>query len=489
MNGRDTSKLQAGRCGSQAGENSCPRIVIGGTGSGVGKTSVALALVRAFKRRGLVVQPFKVGPDFLDPTYLSRAAGRTCLNLDGWLTSKSYVHALFTETTGQAHIAIIEGVMGLFDGSDPRTNEGSTAEIAAWLQAPVLLVVNAHGVSRSVAALVKGFASFDSSLTIAGVVANRCGSERHIAWLSESLATHDLPKIVAAFPRDAIPSLPSRHLGLVTADEKVLSESVLDELADVVEQYGSVESIWKIARSAGCVSWSSTATKPRKGTERRIRLGIAQDQAFHFYYADNLAALERAGCSLVTFSPIRDSILPSDLDGLYIGGGYPEEYAKDLSENRSMLDSIRRFARTGKPLYAECGGLMYLSKGIELRSGERFGLVGVLPAWTRMLDKVRSLGYVEITLTQDSLFGKVGTVFRGHEFHYSELMEDPLIDPAWQTVYAVKRRRTDGITREGYQKGSIVASYVHMHFASNPQLVEWFVGRCRAENVPSGGLR
>ena len=191
----------------------------------------------------------------------------------------------------------------------------------------------------------------------------------------------------------------------------------------------------------------------------------------------------------MTFSPIRDSILPSDLDGLYIGGGYPEEYAKDLSENRSMLDSIRRFARTGKPLYAECGGLMYLSKGIELRSGERFGLVGVLPAWTRMLDKVRSLGYVEITLTQDSLFGKVGTVFRGHEFHYSELMEDPLIDPAWQTVYAVKRRRTDGITREGYQKGSIVASYVHMHFASNPQLVEWFVGRCRAENVPSGGLR
>lgn len=458
----------------------CPRLVIAGTNSGVGKTTLTLALVSALRKRGLRVQTFKAGPDYLDPTYLTLASGRPCYNLDGWMTSEPYVCNLFLEKAANADIAVIEGVMGLFDGSDPVDSAGSTAEIATWLAAPVLLVVNAHGVARSLAALVKGYSEFDPALTIGGIVANHCGSERHADWLKESLDAFKLPQVVAAVPRNAFPELPSRHLGLVTADALNMPEHLLEALAEALERHGRVDEILRIARSAPAIPKNSAALqKPQQA--KRLRLGLAYDAAFHFYYRDNLEALEAHGFELVPFSPVQDKCLPEGLDGLYIGGGYPEENAEALAENNTMLESVRRFAREGKPVYAECGGLMYLAQGIECSDAARHTLVGLLPQWTRMLDRRKALAYVEVTLTRDSLFGRQGEKLRGHEFHYSELVGDPIDGGAWNPPYSLKRRLSDAAILEGFQRGMTVASYVHAHFASRTGAVEHFVSACTAK--------
>ncbi|MBI5252599.1 MAG: cobyrinate a,c-diamide synthase [Desulfomonile tiedjei] len=454
---------------------SCPRIVIAGVSSGVGKTSVTLAVVRALRKRGLRVQVFKVGPDFLDPTYLSIASGQPCYNLDGWMAGPDYMRRLFEEKSDHADIAVIEGVMGLFDGSDPVGPEGSTAETARLLDAPVILVVNTHGMARSVAALVKGYAEFDSRISVAGVIANHCGSERHGSWMAESLGACKLPPVVAAIPRGAFPELPSRHLGLVTADSRNLTESILDALAAALERYGSVDEILRMAGADSVPSESRMgADLSKQDASASLRLGVALDEAFHFYYPDNLEALEAAGFELVYFSPISRERLPEDLDAVYIGGGYPETHAASLAENRTMLESIRRFAQSGRPLYAECGGLMYLAQGIELLDGVRHELVGLLPQWTKMLAKRRSLGYVEVSFSEDSLFARAGDKLRGHEFHYSELTGDPASDGNWRCVYSLKRRRNNEDASEGFQCGNILASYVHAHFASRTEAVQRF---------------
>ncbi|MHB9038067.1 MAG: cobyrinate a,c-diamide synthase [Armatimonadota bacterium] len=458
---------------------SCPRIVIAATGSGTGKTSLSLALIGALRRRGLRVQSFKVGPDFLDPTYHTIASGRPCYNLDGWMTGRDYVCELFARASADADIAVIEGVMGLFDGADAATSEGSTAEIVRWLDAPVLLIVNSHGVARSIAAMVKGFTTFDPDLRLSGVVANQCGSERHKAWMADSLKSASLAPLLGAIPRGAFPELPSRHLGLVTADSRVLSECVLDALAKAAEQHMSIDEVLSIARNTAPLE---AVHIERPETETRVRIGVARDEAFHFYYQDTLDELEIRGCELVYFSPVNDQCLPDGLNGLYIGGGYPEASIEALSANEAMLDSIRHFAQTDRPVYAECGGLMYLSEGLETLDGQRRSLVGLLPSWTRMLERKRALGYVEIRLNEDSLWGARGDVLRGHEFHYSELIGDPADTPEWKPVYALKRRRSDEITPEGFQSRNILASYAHVHYASHPGAIDRFISNCAGAN-------
>lgn len=453
-----------------------PRLVIAGTQSGVGKTSITLGLVAAFKRRGLRVQTFKVGPDYLDPTYLALASGRSCYTLDGWMTRRDYIGDLFARASADADLAIVEGVMGLFDGADPTGLSGSTAEIAQWLDAPVLLVANAHGAGRSFAAAVHGFATFAPEIRVAGVIANRCGSERHVQGLDLSLSGASLPPLVGAVRRGALPELPSRHLGLVSADEKAFSKAALDQLADGVEAGVSLDRVLQIARGASPLSLGVAALAPLVGVEK-VRLGIARDEAFHFYYPDNLEALERAGCELVPFSPLHDGALPENLDGLYIGGGYPEEHAQSLSANHAMLESIRRFAQSNRLIYAECGGLMVVSQGIETLDGARHPMLGLIPAWTRMCPRRKSLGYVEVTLTRESLWGNTGDVLRGHEFHYSELTSLPA---NCETAYQVCYRRSGQPVAEGFQCGSVLASYAHLHFASRPEAVLHFVNRLKS---------
>ena len=452
----------------------CPRIVIAGTHSGVGKTSLTLAVVAALRKHGLKVQTFKVGPDFLDPSYLALASGRPCYNLDGWMAGRDYVCGLFARASENADISVIEGVMGLFDGADPDSSEGSTAEIARWLDAPVLLVVDAGGIARSIAAVVKGYVDFEADLNVAGVIANRCGSERHASWLAASLAAASLPPLAGAIPLDGLPHLPSRHLGLVTADSGNLSMSVLDGLGDAFERYASIDEIIKTARNAP----PAKIIVPQKmASMKRISIGVAYDSAFHFYYRDLFDELELSGCTLTFFSPIADSRLPEGLDALYIGGGYPEAHAAALAANREMLSDIREFASSGRAVYAECGGLMYLCRNLETQEGIIYPMVGVIPASTRMLDRLKSLAYVDVTLNADSLWGARGATLRGHEFHYSELTADPTENTEWTTVYTLKRRRSDDATQEGFQNGRVLASYTHLHLAARPEALKYFMDK------------
>jgi len=454
-----------------------PRIIIAGTGSGVGKTSISIGLIRALSNRGMKVQTFKTGPDYLDPTHLSLASGRPCYNLDGWMMGKDYVRSLFSEKCLDADVAVIEGVMGIFDGAGGGTLDGSTAQIGKWLEAPILLAVNAHGVAGTFAALVKGCVNFTPDLNIAGIVANNTGTERHINLLKESLSCSGAPPLVGGIPRGGFEHLPGRHLGLVTAQTTSLSQDTLDGLANSVEKYLDLDLIMKFASNAQDIE-HRPQSEEQHASVKRIRIAVAKDKAFHFYYRDILEMIETAGGEILGFSPMNDKAVPQGAAGLYLGGGYPEEYAAELSGNRDMLDSIRDFTESGKPVYAECGGLMYLCKRIETEV-KRFEMAGILPVETRMLNRRKSLGYVEATLRGDSLWGACGDVFRGHEFHYSELVGEPAESEGWEKVYSMKYLWANDAVAEGYQKGNVLASYVHLHYASTPDALNHFLRKCK----------
>jgi cobyrinic acid a,c-diamide synthase len=447
-----------------------PRIVLGGVSSGVGKTTVTVALTRALRARGLRVALFKCGPDYLDPTYHARAAGTPCQNLDGWMMGAAAVRGTFLDASRDADIALIEGVMGLFDGATPSGETGSTAEIAKWLQAPVALVVDAGGMARSIAALAHGYASFDPDLQLRGVIANRVGSQGHVELLRAALAPRPL---WGGLPRDTAHSFAERHLGLHSADEDTVPEALLDHWGQLASSWLDVDGLLAAARAAPPLE-TEPSVAAISGTARRCRIGVAQDAAFHFYYADNLRRLEALGAELVRFSPISDTSLP-DVDGLYLGGGYPEVHAAALSANHAMLEAIRSFVQRGAPVYAECGGLMYLTRAIVTRDGTRHEMVGLLPSEAKMCDRLQALGYVEVVTQLPTILGPAGSRFRGHQFRYSQL------EPALQDVahaYALSMRRAAITQSEGYCRGQLLASYVHAHWASNPEIAAQLVASC-----------
>jgi cobyrinic acid a,c-diamide synthase len=347
----------------------------------------------------------------------------------------------------------------------------------------VLLAVNTHGMARSIAPVVAGFAGFDENVHIGGVFANQCGSGKHEKILAEALRAAHLPPLVGAVPRGDVPELPSRHLGLVTADVAAnCSRSVLSEFADAGERNLDLDSILEIAGAAPPLhprGLSSTAGKALSA--QSVRLAVARDEAFHFYYEDLFAQLAARGCVIEFFSPLRDEALPGRTDAVYLGGGYPEAFAGTLSENESMCRSIRQFSETGGPVYAECGGLIYLSKAITTLEGNRYPLLGILPGETRMLERRKRLGYVEVTLREDCLWGKVGTCLRGHEFHYSELLPMKAVDlGGWAAVYNMGMRNRESVSPEGYYHAGrrILASYVHLHLASHPEALDYFMEVC-----------
>ncbi len=455
--------------------NKRPRLLIAGVHSGVGKSSITLALVAALRRRGLKVQTFKVGPDYLDPGHLAQVSDRPCYNLDGWMTDKSYVQQLFHSVSADADISLVEGVMGLFDGSSGESLSGSSAEIAGWLQIPVALVVNSHGMARSIAALVKGYNEFEPSVKLAGVLANRCGSPSHVTVLGKALKSSGQPPLLGAIQRDSLPLLASRHLGLVSAQEQQLDEKLITQLADAAESQIDLDLLLQQAGEAVPLSPVTGSGGTEQGC---LRLAVAYDEAFQFYYADLFHVLTQQGCTIEFFSPLRDKALPENIDGLYLGGGYPEVYARQLADNPSMIESIGDFCRSGKPVYAECGGLIYLTQGVE-QDNAQIPLVGQLPVWAKMLEKRKALGYVEVTLEDDSLFGQQGAVFRGHEFHYSELTASPVGQEGWRAVYQLQQNRSGRCVAEGYQKGNVLASYAHLHLASHPEAVGCFVTKMR----------
>jgi cobyrinic acid a,c-diamide synthase len=450
-----------------------PRLVIAGTASGVGKTTTTVALTRALRASGLRVAVFKCGPDYLDPTYHARASGSPSQNLDGWMMGKDAVRATFARASQGADIALIEGVMGLYDGASPTGQEGSTAEIAKWLEAPVVLVVDAGGMARSIAALAQGFAAFDPELRIGAVIANRVGSQGHLDILRRALKS---PPILGGFPRDEAHGFPERHLGLFTADAGRVPELLLDHWGATAAAWCAIGPLVELARTAppSPVPIEDPVRRVDPSARARCRIGLARDEAFHFYYADNLARLEAHGAELVRFSPLHDASLP-EVDGLYIGGGYPEAHAAGLSANAAMRDAVRAFAAKDAPVYAECGGLMYLTEAIVTLDGARHPMVGLVPGEARMCAKLQVLGYVEVEMQAKTILGGAGSRFRGHQFRYSELSPPP---DGIDRVYSLRRRRGGETLTEGYRVRSVLASYVHAHWASNPRIAEAFVESC-----------
>lgn len=445
-----------------------PRLLLAAASSGAGKTTVAAALMRLLARRGLRVAPFKVGPDYIDPSHHAAAAGRPSRNLDGWMLPHDTVRALFRRaTTGEraADVAVLEGVMGLFDGRSPTTEEGSTAEMAKLLGVPVVLVLDASATARTAAALVHGLHTFDPGLRLAGVVLNRLGSERHYQICRDAiLHATDVP-VLGWLPRDPEIAVPERHLGLVLAGEHPMD---IDRLADRAAGTLDVDGLLEIARAAPPLAAPGPDPLPSPVARRRAAIALARDAAFDFYYQDNLDLLRDLGAELRPFSPLRDAALPEGCGALYLGGGYPELHAAALSANAAMREAVRRFAASGRPVYAECGGLMYLAEALVDADGATHPMVGAVPGVSEMRPRL-TLGYREVEALADSPLARRGWPLRGHEFHHSALREPPA-RPAY-------RRRggeeTEGVV--GGPAGNVLASYIHVHFGAAPRLAERLV--------------
>ena len=442
-------------------------IVIAGTHSGSGKTTVTLGIMAALRKKGLAVQPFKAGPDFIDAGLHRLAAGTVSRNLDLWMCGPDYVRACFGRHASGADIAVVEGVMGLYDG------DRSTASLAALLGVPVLLVVDAYGMAESAGAMVKGFAEFGSrdseGPTFAGVVFNRVASESHFERLKR--AVRDMP-VLGYLPREKDFEIPHRHLGLTIAEEQPMGGASMDSLADSIARHIDIDRILQASEMDAKTSGRREGMNISDDADR-VRIAVARDKAFCFYYEDNIDMLRQAGAQIVEFSPLSDRSLPA-ADMVYLGGGYPELHAETLSRNEAMRSSVRSWAEAGKPIYAECGGLMYLSRAITKVDGT-WPMAGVFSFGTQMLGRPR-LGYREITLLEDGILGRAGTSRRGHEFHYSEIAGG-----ATGTRYRVSDSRGKHLPDEGYQYKNALGSYVHLHFGSAAGTAAAIISHIRKE--------
>lgn len=438
-----------------------PAVLIAGTHSGVGKTTVTLGLMAALRARGLIVQPFKVGPDFIDPSHHIAVCGRPSHNLDPFMMGLDGVRRSFCSAIAGADVAVVEGVMGLFDGLDA-TEVGSSAQVAKALGIPVLLVINVHGMSRSVGAIEAGFSGFDPGVRLAGTILNRVGSERHLSMLKNSLR---LP-VFGALPRAKEMEMQSRHLGLVMGFERVHD---LNALASLLEDYAAVDEILALRAALSC-----QIPKPEARVAKSVRIGVAQDEAFCFYYHDNLRELERIGAELISFSPLRDDL--PEVDGLYIGGGYPELHAAEL-EAAPARNQIKKASEDGMPIYGECGGLMYLGERIETGEGSR-RMVGALPGATIMTKKIQALGYVEAEVVGRNPVVAQGRSLRGHEFHYSSFECEGDASLAYRLTRGKGiKMGPEGEGFDGLVEHNTLGGYLHAHFYTVP--IERFIESCR----------
>jgi cobyrinic acid a,c-diamide synthase len=438
------------------------RLVIAGTHSGAGKTTVASGVMAALTRAGHAVAPFKVGPDFIDPSYHRLACGRPGRNLDAFLSGPELIAPLALHGAAGADLAIVEGVMGLFDGASGRGELASTAQVAKLLGAPVLLVVDASAMARSAGAIVHGFATFDPELRLAGVVLNRVASDWHEELLRDALAATGVP-VVGVLRRDADLAVPERHLGLVPAVEREAhARRTLDALAAKVAEGIDLEALVALARTAPPLAGAAWSPEPEPGAgvgSGDARIAVAAGSAFSFRYEENHELLAAAGAELVPFDPLADEELPARCGALLLAGGFPEVFGAELSENWALRAEVAAFARGGRPILAECGGLLYLSTELDGRP-----MCDVVPARAWMGERL-TLGYREASASGDHPAWPAGTVARGHEFHYSSV--DPAADagaPAW----TLRARGTE--RAEGFVLGGVHASYLHTHWAATPEV-------------------
>jgi cobyrinic acid a,c-diamide synthase len=444
------------------------RLLIAGTHSSVGKTTVTLGLLAALRRQGVQVAPFKAGPDYIDPSLHTLAAGTPSRNLDTWLLDEPALARVFQRGTRNADVAVIEGVMGLFDGIGA-TQMASTAALARLLDCPVLLVLDVAAMSGTAAALVLGCQAMQPPVKLAGVLLNRVGSDHHAAAASEAITQATGLPVLGSLPKDPGIAIPERHLGLVPAAEDGLSGAVLERLADIVTERFDLTAIRRIADSAG--AWRHACVEEATPRARHsVRIAVALDSAFGFYYQDTFDALAEHGAELVPFSPLEDQTLPSDVGGVYLGGGYPELYARELSANRSMRDSLQLHTALGLPIYAECGGLMALGRTLTTFEGEKLPMFGLLPVDSRMQLQTLSIGYTEVEALRSSAVLPTGGRVRGHEFHWSVADAPSKSDAAYQVLGSDRL--------EGFCVGSVLGSYVHLNFAGRPDIADRFVSVC-----------
>ncbi|CAM5357928.1 cobyrinate a,c-diamide synthase [Streptomyces xanthochromogenes] len=449
------------------------RLVIAAPASGSGKTTVATGLMAAFARSGLTVSPHKVGPDYIDPGYHALATGRPGRNLDAYMCGPELVAPLFAHGARGCDLAVVEGVMGLYDGASGLGELASTAQVAKLLRAPVVLVVDASSQSRSVAALVHGFASWDPGVRIGGVILNKVGSDRHEALLREAMEDVGVP-VLGALRRAPQVDTPSRHLGLVPVAER--RPDALDAVAAMAAQVRSgcdLEGLLALARTApplGAEPWDpadglSAADRTGRGSARRPVIAVAGGSAFTFSYAEHPELLTAAGAETVTFDPLKDEQLPPGTDGLVIGGGFPEVYAAELSANERLRKAVAELARSGAPVAAECAGLLYLARSLDGQP-----MCGVLDADARMSGRL-TLGYREAVAVRDNSLAVAGTRLRGHEFHRTVIEPGAGADPAWGVVHP--ERRVEGFVQQG-----VHASYLHTHWAARPEVARRFAEGC-----------
>jgi cobyrinic acid a,c-diamide synthase len=434
--------------------------LVAGTGSGAGKTTVTLALLAALRERGLRLQPFKAGPDFIDPGHHEAVSGVASRTLDGWMLSAEENRRIFWRAAGRRDVAVVEGMMGLFDGVAGASEEGSSAALAKALGLPVVLVVDAGGSVRSAAAVVRGFRDFDPDLRLAGVIFNRVGGAAHLEDLAAATAPLGV-SVLGGLPWETAATVPERHLGLVTAAETGWSSEAIDRLAMLARTHLDLP---RLLADAEVPEPRALAPEPPP-LPPRLRVAVARDAAFAFYYRDNLDRLAAADAEIVPFSPLADRTLPAGTRLVYLGGGYPEVHAAALAANRVLRDSVAAFAAGGGAIYAECGGLMYLARALRTSEGAVHPMCGVLPLDVRVERQLVALSYVEATV---QIGAGTPLVARGHEFHHGRLEAAP--PPDLPTVYAARDARGRRSWPEGYRLGRTLASWIHLHFGSCPEL-------------------
>ena len=502
-------------------------LVIAGERSGVGKTTVTLALLSSLSQKQRRIQSFKVGPDYIDPMFHQQVTGRPCRNLDPVLTSETYVRECFSRHIQGVDYALVEGVMGLFDGASGRDDWASTAHVARLLQLPVLLVLDCSRLSRSVAAIAHGYRSFDPRIQLAGVVLNRVGSDRHLELLTDALEPLQLPVLGVLRRQDNI-TIPDRHLGLVPSAEMTQLDALFDQLAQLGDRCFDWERLLPLLTPPrACFQTSPSDSDPPKSPHLRsglkrgtlsefsplkkggtwgrilnsissspplpkgglggvlrvqgetkipIRIAVARDRAFSFYYQDNLDILQQLGAELVPWSPLTDTTLPENVQGLYFGGGFPEVFAQQLAENTSTREAVQRAILTGIPTYAECGGLMYLCEQITDFEGQSWSMVGVLPT-TTVMGKRLTVGYRQASALQDSPLLNAGATVWGHEFHHSQLTAMPK-KPLFETR-GYDQKGQGKVAMEGWRMHQLHASYVHLHWGGRPEIPAQFLQHCQ----------
>ena len=453
-----------------------PAFVVAGTHSSVGKTTIALGIMAALRRRGLRVQPFKIGPDFIDAGLHAKVCGVPSYNLDGWMLSRDYNRRSFWSNIQGKDIAVVEGMMGLYDGRSGTSEEGSTAEMAKYLGIPIILIVDAAAMARSAAAMILGYRRFDPKIRLIGVIFNRVAGIGHLHYLEEALKSlGDGMTCFGGIPIEEKVRVQERHLGLTVAQEGFLDKVFINRLRRLIESHIDLD---RLLASAQIEIVPPPKARPRKPINGRVPIAVATDQAFCFYYPDNLELLRSAGAIIKSFSPIQDRALPGKVKGIYFGGGYPELYATELSRNRPLRTAIRDFIEAGGLVYAECGGFMYLTAALTDSSNREYPMVGAYPFKTRMLPRLKALGYREV-LSETKTFVARGEKIRGHEFHYSEIYG---VSGAKGIDTAYFIEGPDGTKLpEGYRYRNCLASYIHLHFGSNPAFARNFVAACRSD--------